>query len=309
MRRHLALPRRSIVATLAVALASASAVTSLAAASTLGPTNAQRRALATLEARHLFTLVTLPSGSREVTRSNPAIERTLLSVGARPADPDQVDLTRFYVIAQGQSALNWLESHVPVGGRRSEWGTGSGPGQPTSHTLAFSFVGSPVLSQAQLQYSMVISPSGDLGLRVDANVLWTPRKSPFSLVANGATTVVVTMDRGFNVRNGRVTTVTATSSDAIASIRTALNELPVATPGVVSCPLDVGALMTLTFWRSGATSPYAKVAADPGGCGAVTVSQFGSDGAVIGVGHDSGGSNFVRLVATRLSIKDWTGVI
>ncbi|HSN02560.1 MAG TPA: hypothetical protein VLS91_03655 [Acidimicrobiales bacterium] len=309
MRRHLAPVLRSVVATLAVTLVTASAVTSLAAASTLGPTNAQRRALATFEARHLFTLVTLPSGSREVARSNPAIDRTLLSMGARSADPDQVDLTRFYLVTRGPWALNWLESHVPVGGTRSGWGTGSGPGQPTSHTLTFSFVGPPVLSSVQLQYSMVISPSGELGLRVDANVLWTPRKSPFSLIASGATKVVVTMDRGFNVRNGRVTTVTIDSRATIASIRTTLNGLPVATPGVASCPIDVGALMTLTFWRAGSTSPFAKVAADPGGCGAVTVSQLDSHGTVIGVGQDSGGWRFVRSVARELSIKDWTGQI
>ena len=139
-------------------------------------------------------------------------------------------------------------------------------------------------------------------------MLWTPRKSPYSLVANGATMLVVTMDRGLNVKVDRVTVVTVTSRVTIARIRKALNALPVAIPGVASCPVDVGALMSLTFWRSGATSPYATVAADPGGCGAITISQFGSNGALIGRGHDSGGSGFVRYVAMKLSIRDWTGL-
>ncbi|MDE3082243.1 MAG: hypothetical protein KGJ39_02350 [Acidobacteriota bacterium] len=299
--RHL-----SVVA-FAVSLATLSAVT-VASASPLGPTNSQRRALAVLEARHLLEVVDLPSGARGVARTDLALGRFLSSSGALSADPDQVDLTRFYLVARGRWALNWLESHVPTGGTRSGWATGSGPGTPTSHTLTFSYPTPPMLVQAQLQYSMVIVPSGELGLRVDANVLWTPRKSPFSLVGGGATKIVVTMDRGLNVASQRVTTVTVTSRVTIEAIRSTLNAAPVATLGTVSCPFDGGALMTLSWWRKGATGPYAVVVADPGGCGGVTVTQLSRGGQRLGVGHDAGGGDVVRFVATTLGIRNWMGV-
>ncbi|MHB8827136.1 MAG: hypothetical protein ACYC5Z_05695 [Acidimicrobiales bacterium] len=301
---------RRWLAVFALVLAIVGSVAGVATASTLGPTNAQRRTSAVLEARHLLAALALPNGSRGVARNDPSINRSLLSMGAGSIDPDQVDLTRFYVVVvRGEWALKWLQTHVPHGGTSTGWGTGSGPGQLTSHTLTFSFATPPTLSEAQLQYSMVVGPSGELGVRVDADVLWTPRKSRYALVAIGAAKVIVTMDRGLNVRSHRVTTVTVTSSATIDVIRSAINAAPVATPGVTSCPLDVGATMTLSFWRAGASGPFATVVADPGGCGGVTVTQWRGDGARRGVGHDSGGGAIVRLVATTLGIRDWMGAL
>ncbi len=298
--------RRLMVSALVLAMVN---VAGVATASTLGPTNAQRRTTAVLEARHLLATLTLPNGSRGVARNNPSINRTLLSMGAGSIDPDQVDLTRYYVVARGEWALNWFETHLPRGGTRTGWGTGSGPGQSTSHTLTFSFATPPNLSEAQLQYSMVIGSSGELGVRVDADVLWTPRKSSYALVASGAVKIVVTMDRGLNVTSHRVTTLTVTSPATIDLIRSAINAAPVAMPGVTSCPLDVGATMTLSFWRAGASGPFATVVADPGGCGDVTVTQWRGDGTRRGVGHDSGGGTIVRLVATSLGIRGWMGAL
>ncbi len=300
---------RRWLAVFALALAIVGSVAGVATASTLGPTNAQRRTSAVLEARHLLAALAMPSGTHEVTRNDSSLDPALLSMGASSLDPDQIDLTRFYVVARGEWALNWFETHVPHGGTRTGWGTGSGPGQSTSHTLTFSFATPPTLSEAQLQYSMVVGPSGELGVRVDADVLWTPRKSRYALVASGAVKIVVTMDRGLNVRSHRVTTVTVTSPATIDVIRSAINAAPVATPGVTSCPLDVGATMTLSFWRAGASGPFATVVADPGGCGGVTVTQWRGDGARRGVGHDSGGGAIVRLVATTLGIRDWMGAL
>ena len=302
----------STVATLII-LATMGAVTTpasaSASASVLGPTNAQRHEVAVLEARHLLADMTLPSGSRGVARTNPAIDHSLRSMGAMSDDPDQVDVTRFYLVANGAWGLSWLEGHVPTGGTVTGWGTGSAPGQPTSHTLTFSFATPPTLAQAQLVYSMVIGPSGELGVRVDANVLWTPRKSPYSLVASGAVKVVVTVDRGLNVTRDRRTTVTVTSPATIDVIRSTINGAPVATPGVSSCPLDVGATMTLSFWRASASRPFATVVADPGGCGSVTVTQWRGNGVRRGVGNDSGGGAIVRAVAATLGIKDWMGAL
>jgi len=101
--------------------------------------------------------------------------------------------------------------------------------------------------------------------------------------------------------------VTVTSTVTIDAIRSAVNATPVATPGVASCPLDVGARMTLSFWRARATGPYAVVVADPGGCGGVTITQWRQGR--LGVGRDEGGGAVVRLVAAKLGITNWTGAL
>jgi hypothetical protein len=143
---------------------------------------------------------------------------------------------------------------------------------------------------------------------VDAIVVWAPQKSRFSIVLGGATRAVVTVDRGPNVKTDRVTMVTLTRPATINAILSKVNDLSVALSGIGFCPLDLGASMTISFWRVGATKPYAVVTADPSGCGSVNISEFGPTGALLGVGHDSNGQSLAKFVATSLSIKNWTGM-
>jgi hypothetical protein len=299
--------RRAAVSVLGAVLALAVAST-VAGAVSLGPSNQQRRAMASVEARHLLTLVRLPPGSTALARWNRADGHGLTGPAVAPAEPDKVVQTRYFLAPNGRAALDWVELRVPRGATVSGTGTGSGPGVATISSITFGFRAPSPLLQPELEYSMLITPHGQLGLRVDAIVTWTPRKSPFSIVATGAARVVVRVDRGPNVTSGRVTVRSVSDGRTIRSFISRINRLPVALPGVSFCPLDVGATMTLSFFRDGSPRPYAVVEADPAGCGSVAVSQYGAGGALLGVGHDSEGQSLATFVATALSITNWTGM-
>ncbi len=203
--------------------------------------------------------------------------------------------------------LTWMETRVPAGATVSGTGTGSGPGTPNVYSKTFTFPGSSVLQQPELEYSMLVTFNGQFELRVDAIVQWTPRKSSYSIVPPGATRAVVRVDRGPNAKTGRVTVVTVTRRSTIDAVIAKINGLAVANPGVEYCPLDIGSSMRISFYRASTSDPYAVVTARPTGCGIVTISEFSANGIALGMGHDSGGSVITKFVATTLSIKDWSG--
>lgn len=301
-------PGRSWFAVVAAIVATTLVASMPVSAASLGPTNQQRQVLARTEAHHLVTLATLPAGSTRLASWTPALGPGLRGPAASPSAPDQVDLTHFYLAPGGVTTLSWLEGRWPRGGTLSGTGTGTGPGTPTVHSETFYYPSSSVLSQPQLEYTMLVTFQGQFELRVDAIVVWTPQKSRFSIVPGGATSAVITVDRGPDVKTNRVTTVTLTRSSMIDAMISKVNNLPVALPGISNCPLDLGASMTISFWRVGGTKPYAVVTADPSGCGSVNISEFGPTSALLGVGHDSNGQSLAKFVATSLSIKNWTGM-
>jgi hypothetical protein len=279
-----------------------------ASASSLGPNNSQRKVLASTEAHHLLKLATLPKGSVRLAHWIAADGTALLSAPGTPTNPDQVDLTEFFLAPGGNRALNWLKAQVPKGGHTASSGSSSGPGTDDEEFLGFSFHGTTVLPNPALQYSMLITPKGQLGFRVDAMVAWTPQKSPYSIVPPGATEIAVTVNRGLNVTTNKITTVDVTDPLTISEFLAKVNELPVQLPGVEMCPNDVGSSMTLQFFLSGASTPYATVVADPAGCGAVTIKQFGANDALIGTAGDSGGGGLAKYIATVLGITNWSGM-
>lgn len=280
----------------------------LADATSLGASNTQRKALALQEAHHLLTLATLPQGSTRLATWNGADGPALSSTSPVSGDPDQVDLTEYFLAPGGDGARQWLDARVPKGGTPLGSGTSSGLGTDDVTYRSFSFRATSSFLSPQLQYSVLITPQGDLGLRVDANVTWTPRKSTFSIVAPGATKVVVIVNRGLNVRRGKITTLTTTDPTTIDYLITHVNQLPAKLPGVEMCPLDVLASLTLQFFARGAPHPYAVVVADPDGCGNVDIRQYGVGGTLLGATNVSGGSIFAGFVAKKMGITNVTGL-
>ena len=273
-----------------------------------GPTNAQRRALAEARVHQLFSSARLPVGSRRLTRWPPADGRALLATGGVSIDPDQFHQARFYIAPHGVAALAWVEGLSLRGGRRTSYGTGGGPGQPTTHFVGFTFASSGVLADAQLVYSMEVTASGDLGLRIDATVLWTPQKPRSAYVQAGASRIDVVVNRGYNVSSHRVSTTHVSNASLIRVITAHVNALDVATPGVRSCPFDAGATMTLSFFYAGHARPLAVVVVDPGGCGVVSITQSRAADSSSGVAHDAGGTALAAFVARALSIVNWNGL-
>lgn len=297
----------SLVILVAALTFTVSLMASSANASSLGPSNAQRKALATAEAPRLLTLATLPAGSTKLSAWIRADGKALLASGGTSGDPDQVRLTEYFLAPGGNRALNWLDAQKPEGGSYLGSGSSAGPGSDNVSFRSFSFHATPTFLTPQLQYSMLITPKGDLGLRVDADVTWTPQKSQYSLVPAGATKVVVIVNRGLNVKSGKITTVTTTDATTIPDFRLRVNQLPALSPGGRLCPVDVGASLTLRFFNAGASRPYAVVDADPGGCGIVKILLYRANDTLLGMTNVSGGFTFAKYVARKMGITNWTG--
>jgi hypothetical protein len=131
----------------------------------------------------------------------------------------------------------------------------------------------------------------------------TVAKSRFAEIGTGATRVVVQVNRGLNAKTDRYSHVTTTNPATIDTIIDHVNALPAAPSADEMCPMDVGAKLTLSFYRHAATSPYAVVVADPGGCGPVSIRDYRANDTLIGTAEVGGGVAFSAYVAALLHIK------
>jgi hypothetical protein len=122
------------------------------------------------------------------------------------------------------------------------------------------------------------------------------------VVASGAVKVVVVVNRGLNAKSDRISTYVSTNPTTIDLLLAKINHLPKPLVGVF-CPADFGASITLRFYRAGATTPYAVVVAQPGGCGGVTVRSYNAMDSLTRTGHFSGGGALGVIVAQRFHIK------
>lgn len=283
-----------IVSVLGVAAASS--------ATSLGPTNAQRAATAKANARSLLALAPVPQGSTAIATWIAADGQELSSPMSLPAGRDQVDFTKFYLVPNAARSLAWFRDVKIDGHAHSSWGTSGGPGSGNESEVAFSFAATSLLQQRMLEYSLLPVPHNQLEVRIDALVSYAARKSIYSIVAGGAVKVGVVVNRGSNAKHGRVSKYATTSTTTINELITKVNDLPPAISGVFSCPADFGASITLRFFRAGATTPYAVVVADPGGCGTVTIRDYDAMDAELGSTQVSGGYQLGQFIATTFHI-------
>jgi hypothetical protein len=127
-------------------------------------------------------------------------------------------------------------------------------------------------------------------------------KSRYAEIGTGATRLVVHVNRGLNATTNRYSTYATTKAATINAIVQHVNALPKAPSVDEMCPMDVGAKLTLDFYRRSST-PYAIVAADPGGCGVVTIRAYNANDALKGSAAVGGGAAFSMYVATQLHIS------
>ena len=295
----------------ALVLSTLGAVASLSSSATsLGPTNAQRADIAKVDARSLLALAPVPSGSKTIATWIAADGQELAGPMSLPAGRDQVDFTKFYLVPDASRSLAWFH-RVKIDGRaHSSWGSSGGPGSGNESEVAFTFPATSVLQQQLLEYSLLPVPHNQLEVRVDALVSYVARKSIYSIIARGAVTVRIVVNRGSNAKHDRVSTYSTTSASTITTLISKVNDLPPALSGVFSCPADFGASITLRFYRADSTAPYAVVVADPGGCGSVTIRDYAAldaqtgatQVALLGSTHVSGGYELGQFIAATFHI-------
>jgi hypothetical protein len=268
-----------------------------------GPSNAHRAATARASARSLLALAPLPAGSKRLATWIASDGDELAGPMSLPSDRDQVDLTKYFLAPSAARALAWFNHEKVDGHARSSWGTSGGPGSGNESEFAFTFGSTAILQQRMLEYSLLPVAHGALEVRVDALVSWFAQKSRYSYVAGGAIKVVAVVNRGLNAKHDRVSTYSSDSTTTIAQLVTKVNDLPPMIESIMNCPFDVGASVTLRFFRAGATTPYAVVTADPGGCGTVTVNDYDAMDALTGSAHLAGGVALSKFVAATFDIK------
>jgi hypothetical protein len=263
-------PRRPFRPLLALAIVSGVVATALPAdAASNGPTDAQRISLAKQELQTLLAGAPLPPGSRQITAT--AAEATTPVSGEKTSvyPGNEVGSTKFFVAPAATTSLAWLkrqslEGHAPTSSGRSG----------TTSAQVYLLGSTAVLKQPEVVYIAVAQANGTLEYSVTATVWWRSQKPALAVVPPGAAKLVVELNRGVNVKVHRISSATSENRSQIASIIGRINVLQEPSPLPTNCPLDVGATLTMRFYRTGAKSPYSVVVADPGGCGSVTISHY-----------------------------------
>jgi hypothetical protein len=295
---RLALPAMSA----ALIVGALGATASVSSATSLGPSNAQRAATAKVSARSLLALAPVPQGSKPIATWIAADGQELSGPMSLPAGRDQVDFSKFYLVPDATQSLTWFHDVKIDGHAHSSWGTSGGPGSGNESEVAFSFSATSLLQQRMLEYSLLPVPHNQLEVRIDALVAYAARKSIYSIIAGGGVKVAIVVNRGSNAKHNRVSKYATTNTKTISELITRVNDLPPAMSGVFSCPADFGASITLRFYRAGATTPYAVVVADPGGCGSVTIRDYDAMDAQLGSTHVSGGYQLGQFIAKTFHI-------
>jgi hypothetical protein len=201
---------------------------------------------------------------------------SLAQSGARPATPDLASVTRWWrVPGRPQEVLAWVGAHLPPGFAPAGTGTGSG-----SWTGMFALPAVPgVLTQRELVVLAVRSGSRT-AIRVDAQVVWLPARPGAERVPPTAAVLTVNPVFGLNPdpraeRLDRAFTVTDPATVArIAAIVNGLTRFP---DGTFSCPFESGGQMRLTFSTRPGGPVVARLTAQYGGCGIVSVRIGGRD--------------------------------
>ena len=240
-----------------------------------GPASPRQRAVA--DAARIMASFPWPPGA---VRTGPAA--SLTQSGARPVTPDLASVTRWWrVPGRPQEVLAWIRAHLPPGFTLAGTGVGTRSGSgPGWWTRVFALPAVPdVLTQRELVVLAVRSGS-QTAIRVDAQVVWLPARPVAERVPPAARVLTVTPVFGFNPapraeRLDRAFTVTDPATVArIAAVVNGLTRFP---GGAFSCPAESGGQMRLTFFTRPGGPVVARLTAEYGGCGVVSVRIDGRD--------------------------------
>jgi len=221
---------------------------------------------------------------------------SLTQSGARPITPDLASVTRWWrVPGRPQAVLAWIRAHLPSGFTPA--GTGAGAG---TWTGMFALPAVPsVLTQRELVV-LATQDRGQTAIRVDAQVVWLPARPAAERVPPDASVVTVTPVFGLNPnqyaeRRDRAFTVTDPAK--VARITAVVNGLTRFPAGEFSCPAEFGGQMRLTFATRPGGPVVARLTAQYGGCGVVSVRIGGRDMPALSESGNSGPPLQQRVLA------------
>ncbi len=247
----------------------------------------------------MLRAVVLPPGARAVSGFSGAPD----AVGSSLLDAQRVALVERYLVA-GRSPVEieaFLARRVPAGLKAFEHGVAGNRTGPTGWSLGFEPTSLPAtVSQALLAFSMTPAPFGGTRLRIDAQVLWQlPHPADLAVGRDVASARLARFVPGSTppaqqVRLG--------AGAALQAIVLRFDALPVAGPGLTSCPNDYGVRIRLSL---PATRTQAPIVATLDNCGFVATTVGGRAGPTLrdAVGPSFGGLG--DLAAASLGFKGY----
>jgi hypothetical protein len=255
--------------------------------------------MAKRELTSLFSAAPRPTGSQQITAAVAEKTKPFSGMKSDAYGGNEVGATRFYSAPSAKTSLAWLASQ-PLSGHAPSVGASG-----TTHTEVYLLTSTSVLKQPEVVYIASSRPNGTLEFSITATVYWQSQKSALAVVPSGSTKLVVKLDRGLNAKAGhRTASATSDSKSLIADVIDRINALPAPSPLPMNCPAEFGASLTMSFYRGSATKPYAVVAADPGGCGTVTISNYNADHARTSAEDVTGGVALTKFVAAQLGLTN-----
>jgi hypothetical protein len=217
-------------------------------------TNEASRAAAEAEAHRLLALV--PVGGETYTG---ALPRSLAAPAISPANRNLVDEHRVWTTTTAPDAVVAnMRAHPPTGLKEGGGGSSSGPAQDTVRFATLVPTQGPTQAWRALVVSAVHS-GGDTFVRVDAEVVWLPTRSPGEWAPYRTEAVLA---------NGHP----VTDATKVRALVAAFNREPTDTGAVRHCPGDTGERTRVEFVAPAGTH---RVIATAGFCGLVTVTVDG----------------------------------
>lgn len=202
------------------------------AAKPFGPTDGSH-AQALALARHMLTLLVLPSGARHLQGP---VARQLRQPGVGLGSLNTADVHRFYSLGlPPQAASRFFAEHVPPGMRFISNGQTGGPAGVMALDVGYAPRSLPPgIYRAELDLTLVPAAGGSL-VRGDAQVIWYLTRSAAEYL-NPADFGAVTVSAIMLILKRHTVTRQITSRRVIARLAGLLNGLPASPSLVMSCP-------------------------------------------------------------------------
>lgn len=227
----------------------------------------QNRRAAEAEISALLGAVKVPPGA---VRLNSA---PIAFLGAAPeteGSPDFITLTGWWTVdASYATAVAWVRGHPPGALSIDGGGSSGGPGIPANTSFRFGAPDTDAYTGATLLIELA-DMDGRTGIRVDAQGIWLPAKSPLEVVTKGTpvTLVVLNDTGGSTARTAPSRLLDPADGDTVIAD---LNALRPSDGGARGCALDLGYRVLIAVPAHGVD----EVFNDDAACNLVLVTRGG----------------------------------
>lgn len=236
--------------------------------------SATPRQRASADAASILSSFVPPEGAVRLTS---APGKTLGAPAAIRGDSNVVRKTSYWKIkGSPQTALAWEKANLPRRFTATGNGTVSGPGQQQVREEDFTLPPvAGVLPERGLEVAAVNAGGGQTAIRVNAQVTWVPAKPLSERIPATARAVTFSSAPGMIAGAKHPAPVTITNAATVKRLESLVNGLPLAPPGLRSCPADLGQSVEMTFSAAKGGSPLAVVTAPASGCQSMHVTVNG----------------------------------